>query len=129
MTARLFIVALCGLVLGVAVGVGGSAIYYRRSAALFANRLRCRTLAEEYIAKADEQPFLKQVDFSQSRNSCVASTFTFHAGFSKYEVVDIVSNERLFKESCDFSGGKCGDGVNVKLIKATQEAFRQAVGQ
>ena len=129
MTARLIIVALVGFVLGVAIGVGGSAIYCRRSTALFSNRLRCRALAEEYIAKSDDQPLLNQVDFSQARNSCVASTFALRAGFSKYEVVDIVSNETLFKESCDFNGGKCGDGVNIKLDKAMREAFKQAVGQ
>jgi hypothetical protein len=129
MTSRPTITALVGLVLGVVIGVSGSAIYYRWSAALFANRVRCRTLAEEYIAKSDGQALLSQVDFSRTRNSCVASTFALRAGFSKYEVVDIVSNEKLFKGSCDFNGGKCGDGVNIKLNNAMRQAFKQAVGQ
>jgi hypothetical protein len=88
-----------------------------------------QTLAEEYIARSDEQPLLDQVDFSQARNTCVASTFALRYGFSRYEVVDIVSNEKLFNKSCDFNGGKCGDGVNIKLDKEKHEAFKQAVGR
>jgi hypothetical protein len=129
MTARHIIVGLVAAVLGGAIGVGGSAIYYQRSAALFTNRLRCKTLAEEYISKSDSSPLLEQVGFSQARNSCVASTFTLHVGFSRYEVVDIVSNEKLFSESCDYSGGKCGGGVNIRLSKAMQNAFTKAVGR
>src|SRR5882724_10406773 len=99
MKGRVLLAGLVGLILGAAIGLCASATYYRRSSAFFAKCLRCRTMAEEYIAKALNSPRLDQVDFSPVRNSCVAAMQSHSLGFWNYEVANVVSNETLFNES------------------------------
>src|SRR5882724_5377084 len=111
MKGRVLLAGLVGLILGAAIGLCASATYYRRSSAFFAKCLRCRTIAEEYIAKALNSPRLDQVDFSPVRNSCVAAMQSHSLGFWNYEVANVVSNETLFNESCNYDGGKYGGGV------------------
>jgi hypothetical protein len=43
--------------------------------------------------------------------------------------VDAVSNETLFTESCNYDGGKCGGGVDMKFLKEREQAFNKAVGR
>lgn len=126
MRSQFILAGFIGIVLGAATGVSSSVIYYRRRAALFANRVRCRTIAEEYLKNSVSSPLLEQVDFSPDRNSCVASTFAVYLGEYRYDVVDVVSNENLFSESCDDARGECGGGVNVKLYEQMQKAFKEA---
>jgi hypothetical protein len=120
---------LVGLILGVAIGLGAAAIYNRKSAALFANRVHCRTIAEGYITKSVSSPMLDKVDFSPARNSCVAAMQSHYLGFWNYEVADVVSNETLFTESCNYDAGKCGGGVDMKFLKEREEAFNKALGR
>src|SRR6266849_4315477 len=129
MKGRVFLAGLVGLVLGAVIGLCASAIYYRRSSALFANRLRCRAIGEEYVARALGSPVLDKVDFSPARNSCVAAMQSHYLGFWNYQVADVVSNETLFAESCNYDGGKCGGGVDVKFLNEREKAFKKAVGQ
>jgi hypothetical protein len=129
MKSRVLLAALIGFVIGTAMGVAVSAIYTRRSASLFGNRLRCRTIAEEYVSKSLSSPLLDQVNYSPTRNSCVASMHSHYLGFWRDEVVDVVSNETIYTGECNYDGGKCGGGLDIKLEQDMEQAFHESVGR
>jgi hypothetical protein len=103
---------------------------------VFDERLRCKSLADAYIkANSDEHSYLmlERVDFSPSRNSCIATSrgTNLQDGDERYFVVDVISGERLFNRGCsgdETSKSYCGNGRNGALKDERDKTFERAVG-
>jgi hypothetical protein len=106
---------------------------------IFKNRFTCDNLAGTYVkAESDDITSVSvvRVDFSPAHNSCIASTFgsrNFRDKFTlmDYKVVDLMSHEELFSESCDETrpGAHdfCGNGRNSDLMRQRDKAFDDAM--
>jgi hypothetical protein len=147
------LVALAGICVGAAIDEGLRTVRNRKPPAkdpdnseLFQHRLRCRSVADDYIkANSDDSSslFLERVDFSQSRHSCVATFIRWTTGKRKlercncfveihdYEAVDLLSGETLFSGSCvenePDSHIFCGNGRDMRLDKERGKALESAL--
>jgi hypothetical protein len=127
------------LVSGLIIGAGSveafHSIHDRQKHELFEQKLRCKTLGETYAKKASDEytsVFLDRVDFSKTRNSCVASVLNTSAGrFMTYQVVDVVTGDLLSTGSCDDKDSQsrsfCGKGKDISLIQERDAAFDRLV--
>jgi hypothetical protein len=95
-------------------------------------KLSCRELAEKFVksrSNADTTMRLEMVDYSTSRRSCVAAVDSATSSgrvaidVMDYEVIDVLTNDRLFWESCHYSKGECGGGKDIELIKERDRVF------
>jgi hypothetical protein len=130
-------------VAGIALGVAMTTVIQRtllgHAAGMFEQRLRCKVLAETAAKKEaanwsffdNVSVFLDRSDFSSSRNSCVASESIYgDNGFQQQQVVDIITGESLFHQSCQGEASSpeyCGNGRNVKMSQLGEAAFTKAV--
>jgi hypothetical protein len=126
------------LVLGIVIGAGGSETLHvirdRYRTEFLEQRLRCKGLADAYVAKnSDEMTsiFLDRSDFSTRRNSCVAAVTRVSLQTTHYEVVDILTSETLFFGKCsdreDSKSFWCGNGRNDKLMDERDKEFVEVV--
>ncbi len=79
---------------------------------------------------------LERIDFSPVRTSCVASTeegrgFGAPHTYLDYKVVDVLSEEVLFEDTCNNNEPKahnfCGDGKNMLMRAERDKAFDDAL--
>jgi len=123
-----------GILIGAASVQGFHAMRDDRRAELFKQRLRCKSLAESYAKKNTsdfETVFIDRNDFSTSRNSCVASDSSYTDSTARFDVVDVVTGEVLFSDSCvrkdATSSSFCGNGRDIKLLEQRDKEFDEAV--
>ena len=103
---------------------------------VFEERLRCKALAEAYVKGQSEEPYtmLERVDFSPSRNSCIAAIHkvTFPHSDQTFNVVDVISGEVLSHSWCagddETSKSYCGNGKNISLRNEYKRGFEKTVG-
>ena len=113
---------------------------------LFQHRLRCKSVADDYI-KADSDDsstlFPDRVDYSSSRHSCIATFIRYTTGKRKvqhcncfiethdYETVDLLSGETLFSDFCEENDSEsrwfCGNGRDMKLNEERGKALESAL--
>ncbi len=83
MSKKSWLFAACALLLGLVVGAGGNEMIHRVSKAhskeVFAEKIKCNALAKRYIESQSSSSIfmsnvlaLNAVDYSPSRNSCIA---------------------------------------------------------
>jgi hypothetical protein len=129
-----------GLCAGVAFDEAWHTVQPRANAEVFQQRLRCRTLADAYAKKNSDDYStleLERVDFSPTRQSCVASiSRAMNDGRGTirsydYETVDIMTGETLFSDSCIENDAKaatfCGNGRDMKLREKRDKALETVV--
>jgi hypothetical protein len=141
---KLWVVALLGALIGAGLVQAIHTVRDRQRASdrLFEQRLRCKDLAEAYVNKESNKSDvletavgLERVDFSSSRNSCIASTFGGEYSRSRtvldYQVVDVISQEILYSGSCNNTDQRastfCGGGKNMKLMEERDKVFEETV--
>lgn len=133
-TPEVALIAFIGLCAGAGLDEALHAFRQRNIAQSFQQRMRCRRLADEFAKKESSE--IEQVDFSPSRNSCVASTLRGRAVQDgdlewTYQTVDIVTGETLFIRSCYTADAKspsfCGNGHEMEIISEQDKAFAKAL--
>ena len=147
------LVAVVGVGLGAAIDETLHSVRNQKLAAgtldsteLFQHRLRCKNIADDYIrANSDESStlFLERVDFSLSRQSCIAAFTRLTTGKRKvqrcncfvevhdYETVDLLSGETLYGGEClendPESSLFCGNGRDMRLSEERGKALDSAL--
>ena len=118
----------------------------RDSGQLFQHRLRCKTVADDYIrANSDDSGtlFLERVDFSPNRHSCIATFIRLGTGKRKvqscncfveihgYETVYLLSGETLYSDECFENDPEstlfCGNGRDMRLNEERGKALDSAL--
>jgi hypothetical protein len=122
---RIWLIGIVSLVSGILVGGFAVEMFHRSSQALiretFNQKMRCNGLGKKY-AESQSSSFgltgnvyvLDLVDYSESRNSCVAElthelSIPGHKGISLIEIVDLTTQESLKIEPC---GADCVEAMN-----------------
>lgn len=133
------LVAVASLSIGAALDEVRHRIRDQHSAEIFEQRVRCRSLADEYAKKNSDNNntfFVDHVDFSPSRHSCIAATLNARGEpgdtFWTYQTVDIITGERLFTGECsdnDKSSIFCGNGRNVQLGEKRDKAMETTLSK
>lgn len=131
-------VALLGLFTGAAFNEASHRFRQHKSAESFEKRLRCRALADAY-AKTQSgdnvSVFVKQVDFSKKRSSCVVAidrgkSANGHTSWDYY-TIDLITGEELFHGACgDLVADQnysCRDGRDIKLMQSRDEVLQMAL--
>src|SRR5579859_5434236 len=97
---------------------------------LFAQKLKCKNLADNYVktnTSSFEIIFLDRNDFSASRNSCIASASVRSGGHTSFDVVDVITGEILFTGSCNEKDANspsfCGNGKDIALMEQRDREF------
>jgi hypothetical protein len=110
----------------------------RRGRDMFAQRLQCKRLAEQYLEKNSSEyhnVMLERVEFSVPRNSCVASiaeiSSTPPADTWTYQVTDVISNENLYMDLCIESSASgliyCSHDRVGELMRKRDKAFKDSL--
>ena len=128
------LVALVGLSVGAALDEVRHRVRGRNSDEVFQRRMRCRDLAEGYSKKqvGDRVNVLDRVDYSPSRNSCIAAISAMEgwaAGWH-YETVDVITGETLFSGDCKDDAKStvfCGNGYDMQLREKRDQIFEAAL--
>jgi hypothetical protein len=146
---RFALVALLSLCIGAGLNEALHAVRNRRSKSkspeggeLFQHRLRCKTVADDYIrANSDDSSalFLERVDYSPSRHSCIAALIRWTTGKRKvqtcncfveihdYQTVDLLSGESLYSGECLENDPQstlfCGGGRDMRLNEERGKAL------
>ena len=101
---------------------------------IFERKLRCKTLADAYLKERAIQPgvFAMNIDFSPFRRSCiVAVRDVSNPRVEQYEVVDLLSRERIWSETCVVEYSEyvnwCGKGKNIVLGRQMAKEFETAL--
>jgi hypothetical protein len=106
---------------------------------IFERRLRCRAAAEDYARKitaGDTIMTVERVDFSPSRESCIASTeevrgFGTPHTYQVYRVIDLLSGESLFQDACNNNEpnarDSCGNGRDASIEQERNKGFDSAL--
>ena len=123
-----------GILVGAAVSEGFHLLRGRHQRESFQRRVQCRNLAKIYAASNSDDNtsvLLDRVDFSSARNSCVVSLSEASFSLWHYEVVDIVTGDRLYLGTCNgkdpTSADFCGGGRDVHLMEQRDEVFNRVV--
>jgi hypothetical protein len=119
--------------------VGGATVDYihrhndQRMKQAFAQKERCRSLADRYIrenSKDETNLLLKEVDFSQASNSCIAAIDRFEnypAGIDEnWEMVDLLSGKVTLIGWCS-ERSNCGNGRNIHFEQRLDVEFKSAI--
>ena len=125
MPKRIWLIGILSVVSGILLGGTAVEIYHRTSQAQkkesFNQRMRCNSLGKKYaesqsssFGRASNVYVLDLVDYSESRNSCLAElTHQLSVPGSKdwsiVEIVDLTTQESLKLEPC---GADCGEAMN-----------------
>ncbi len=138
-TSRWVVASTLSLVAGIALGAMGASGYFRlrenRTTELFARRIRCTELGAEYVKReSDEETTtvsISRVEYVKPSNSCVANVEVFdHMGmkpvYRNWKVVDLISGEALYSDTCFEARGECAQG-SLTYGQRADLAFRQAV--
>jgi len=123
---------LCGAI-GALVGAAGmqTAHVINDRHELFAQRLRCKALADKYVKEHSSPHFsviIDRVEFSASRSSCIASTAEQIGDVRApalswdwtYEVVDLLNGETIAMLPCS------GRDECVQKMQEREQAFQKA---
>lgn len=131
MTLRLWLLILFTVVAASVVGESINESVLSRQKYFFEVRSRCIASADNYAkAQATEQSSVsaRLVDFSPSRDSCVASVSTRHWGpgaHQKEEVLDVMTRESLFFDICNIpeGGAFCTADEVQRMHQASDKVF------
>ncbi|HXJ89128.1 MAG TPA: hypothetical protein VMS18_20085 [Candidatus Binatia bacterium] len=149
----LVIVALVGISVGAAIDEALHAARNRKRQAkvrdsneLFQHRLRCKAVADDYAKQNSDDSgtlILERVDFSPSRNSCIAAFTRWTTGKLKlqrcnclieihdYLTVDLLSGETLYSDDCVENDPEsktfCGNGRDMRLGQERGDALEAAL--
>jgi len=135
-TLKMAIVFVVGILVGAATIERFHAVRDHHRQQFFEQRLRCKSLAEVYAkTNSDDHTsvFVDRTDFSRARNSCVASISISKATsrFWTYQVVDVITGELLFTDSCDEKDSQspsfCGGGRDINLMHKRDSEFDEIV--
>lgn len=143
MRKKWWLYAAIGTLVGAAVVQTAHVISDRNSRELFAQRLRCKALADKYTKGRSATVVVSRVEFSHSRGSCIASTFEQlgldaateeRLGLApsadyiyQFKVVDLLTGEDVMSRTCSTtkisigSEPECGDSLQKR-----DEAFEEA---
>lgn len=118
--------------------VGGTSVecahrYHDRSSKeAFAQRMRCRTLADKYVrsnSNEDVSVTLQKVDYSPASNTCFAGFETWISSSLGNEVswdlVNLLTGEETPIGICNLS--QCGEGPNIHYEDRLDVAFKNAI--
>lgn len=140
MRTRVAIAFVSGLVIGLAAAYVHSYFKLKPAARpsalssqeLLKERVRCKGLADTFVksrSNADTTMFLEMVDYSPSRASCIAAVHSATSAgkvaidVMDYEVIDVLTNESLYWDSCRYSKGDCGGGKDMAFVKERDRIF------
>lgn len=142
---RLVIVAIVALCAGAALDEGFHALRNGRaksmvSAEAFQRRLRCKSLADQYVKQSSDDNstmFVDRVEISPARNSCIAAVSRAEHGqrgtLWSYETVDILTGETLFTGLCNQNDQRsplfCGNGRDTQLMDKRDKALEAALSK
>jgi hypothetical protein len=110
---------------------------------LFAQRLRCKALADKYVKGRSNMPVLSRVEFSHSRGSCIASIFeqvgldvptSEQLGLKpsaeqtyRFNVVDLLTGEDVMSRTCTTTKISIGSEPEcTESLQKRDEAFDKA---
>lgn len=128
--------------IGLAVGGGAVEGYHvaheKTTAEVFARRLRCDALANQYAKRESSDTdviHVELVGYSTLSNSCVAYLTTVSRSFPPdttegWRVIDVLSGEVFYMDQCLEEQGRapyCGEGNNMKFERRSQAAFQQVM--
>jgi hypothetical protein len=135
MTKKVVIPAslIVGLLLGGGTVEYGHRSFDQHSKQAFEQKLRCKSLADQYIREHSDDPHgtaLGQVDYSSSNNTCFATVTTYtrygNAVWKGWELVDLVSGKVESMGTCS-EAYDCADGRDLRYSQNMDIAFKNAI--
>jgi|ERR1039458_2249908 hypothetical protein len=103
------------LSLGTIIGLIAASLYWRgtqqRSKFLFDQNVKCQQIAKQF--ESENKAAVTRVNYSPSRNSCVAEVTRPQEGGMYFTVEDLLSEEQLFFGHCTV-----GEFLNKEKFKA-----------
>lgn len=131
---------LVAIALGAGVLIGGASVETfhrardRQRREVFAQRLRCKSLAEDFAKNHTSSyltMFVQRSDYSLARNTCIASDSMLTETQNTFDVVDVITGEVLSTSHCErkepTSSSFCGNGKDIALTARQTKAFEEAL--
>ena len=123
------------LILGLVVGILSASAYWRyrdlKTVGSFEQNLRCREIARSYEREHADRltgaVAIDQVEFSPTRNSCIAKAVEISGSGRfetwNYKVIDILTNDSESAGECYMTRGECGGGNDIRFMGQQEKLF------
>jgi len=144
---QMVLIALVGICVGAALDEAVHVVRNRQSQAidrdsneLFQRRVRCKSLADDFVKKSSDEStnlLLERVEYSPARHSCIGAFTRVHGRrgtLYSFEAIDILTGETLYSGECTRENDansrfSCGNGRDVQLIEKRDETLESALSK
>ena len=129
-------IAVLLVIMGFVVGIGAAGGYQywreRTGRIAFAHNADCLRIARQYKSDMSGRTTsitVNEVNYDTARNSCLGKVTTIGPSFWSFEVVDLLSRQILWLNTCSVSSGDCAGDPGTRLKKLQDYQYRKFLTQ